>query len=91
MRGWRGLSPSAELFVDPDSGARCVIRDTGAARMQRYLWTVMVFGDYQLAEGRTGKLVEARLQAEAALAAYTTAWHESPGHDAGNAGRPSPG
>jgi hypothetical protein len=30
MLGWRRLSPSAELFVDPASGARCAVRDTGA-------------------------------------------------------------
>jgi hypothetical protein len=32
---WRRLSPSAELFVDPDSGARCAIRDTGAPGIER--------------------------------------------------------
>src|ERR1700746_1664159 len=26
---WRRLSPSAELFVDLDSGAGCAVRDTG--------------------------------------------------------------
>jgi len=28
--GWRKLSPSAELMVDPWCGARCAIRDAGA-------------------------------------------------------------
>jgi hypothetical protein len=34
--GWQRLSPSAELFVDPDSGVRCAIRDTGAPGTERY-------------------------------------------------------
>jgi len=38
--------------------------------MERYLWTVTVFGDHQLMEGRTGELTEARSQAETALSAY---------------------
>jgi hypothetical protein len=69
--GWRRLSPSAELFVDPNSGARCAVRDTGASGAERYYWTVSAFGEHQVAEGRTGELTEARSQAEAALAAYT--------------------
>ena len=36
-RGWRKLSPSAELLVDPGCGARCAIRDTGAAAGARPL------------------------------------------------------
>jgi hypothetical protein len=68
--GWRRLSPSAELFVDSESGARCTVRDTGAHGMERYLRTVTVFGDHQLMEGRTGELTEARSQAETALSAY---------------------
>ena len=68
--GWRRLSASAELFVDPTSGARCAVRDTGAPGATRYLWTVTVFGEHQVAEGRTGQLAEARSLAEAALKEY---------------------
>ena len=68
--GWRRLSPSAELFVDPESGARCAVRDTGALGAERYYWTVSAFGDHQVAAGRTGEVTEARSQAEAALVAY---------------------
>ena len=35
-------APSAELIVDLQSGARCAIRDTGAAGGGRYHWTVTV-------------------------------------------------
>jgi hypothetical protein len=65
--GWRRLSPSADLFVDPASGARCAVRDTGAHGAERYYWTVSAFGDHQVTGGRTGELTEARSQAEAAL------------------------
>ena len=68
--GWRRLSLSAELFVDPESGARCAVRDTGALGAERYYWTVSAFGDHQVAAGRTGEVAEARSQAEAALVAY---------------------
>ena len=61
--GWRRLSPSAELFVGPESGARCAIRDTGALGAERYYWTVSAFGDHQVAAGRTGKATDARSQA----------------------------
>ena len=33
--GWRRLSPSAELFVDPESGKRCAVRDPGALGAER--------------------------------------------------------
>jgi hypothetical protein len=71
--GWRRLSASAELFVDPASGARCAVRDSGALGAARYLWTVTVFGEHQVAEGRTGELMEARSLAEAALTEYIAA------------------
>jgi hypothetical protein len=67
---WRRLSPSAQLFVDPQSGARIAIRDTGPDGTGRFLWTVMVFDEHQIAEGRAAAAAEARLQAEAALATY---------------------
>ena len=82
---WRRLSPGAELFVDPDSGARCAIRDTGAPGIERYLWTITVCGDHRLTEGRTGELAEARSQAEAALTAHMAAWRELPGEEYANA------
>ena len=82
--GWRRLSPSAELFIDLDSGARCAVRDTGALGAERYYWIVSAFGDHQVAEGRTGELTEARSQAEAALAAYMGGRHELPRDDSGN-------
>jgi hypothetical protein len=65
---WRKLSPSAELMVGPDCGARCAIRDTGAAGPARYHWTVTVFGETDpVAAGYTGELAEARSHAEGAL------------------------
>ena len=70
------LSPSAELMVDPQSGARCAIRDTGAPEAECYFWTVTVFGYHQLAAGRTPELAEARSQAEAGVVDYTAAWRE---------------
>ena len=70
-REWRKLSPSAELMVDPDSGVRCAIRDTGAAGADRYHWTVALFGEPDpVAAGRTGELGEARSRAEGSLLAY---------------------
>jgi len=38
--GWRRISPSAELMVDPRTGARCAIRDTHTTNVARYHWTV---------------------------------------------------
>jgi hypothetical protein len=68
---WRKLSPSAELMVDPDSGLRCAIRDTGATGSGRYHWTVAVFGDTDpVASGRAEQPAEARSCAEEALLAY---------------------
>jgi hypothetical protein len=65
---WRKLSPSAELMVDPERGARCAIRDTGAPGDGRYHWTVTVFGEADpVSAGRTAELGEARSRAEAAL------------------------
>jgi hypothetical protein len=68
--GWRRLSRSAELFVDPQTGARAVIRDIGADGTGRFVWTVAVFDQHQIAEGHATAAAEARLQAEAALATY---------------------
>jgi hypothetical protein len=69
---WRKLSPSAELFVDPECGARCVVRDTGAAGLHRYLWSVTMLHDIDpVMVGRAAEAAEARQQAEAALAEVT--------------------
>jgi hypothetical protein len=76
--GWRRLSPSAELLVDPESGARCAIRGSKRSGEERYLWTLTVFSYLQLAAGRTGEIAEARSRAEAALAGYAAAWSEMP-------------
>jgi hypothetical protein len=85
--GWRGVSPSVELMVDPPSGARCAIRDTRAAGEERYHWTVAVVGEPELvAAGRSAELAEARSQAEAALAGYTAAWREMPRDRSGDDG-----
>jgi hypothetical protein len=74
--GWRRLSPSAELMVDPRSGTRCAIRDTRRAGAERYCWTVTVFGEPDpVAAGRTAELQAARFEVETALAAYRGDWH----------------
>ena len=67
--GWRKLSPSAELMVDPQSGARCAIRDTRQEGGERYHWTVTMVGVPEpVAAGRASDVATARAQAEAALA-----------------------
>jgi hypothetical protein len=53
-------------MVDPQSGARCAIRETRGPGAERYHWTVTVVGEPD--PGRTGELAEAHSQAEAALA-----------------------
>ena len=82
--GWRMLSPSAELLLDLESGARCTIRDTGTPGIGRYLWTVSVFGEHQLAAGRTGELAAARARAEMALAGYMATRRGFAGDDTAN-------
>jgi hypothetical protein len=68
---WTALTPSAQAFVDPDSGARGVIRDTGASGAKRSHWHVTPLGQYHpLAEGRAGELVRARSIAEFILRTY---------------------
>jgi len=70
--GWRKLSSSAELMVDPQSGARCAIRDTRQEGRERYHWTVTVVGVPEpVAAGRAGDGATARARAEAALGAYS--------------------
>src|SRR5215469_13752778 len=71
--GWRRVGLSAELMVDPRSGARCAIRDTRAAGAERYHWTVAVIGERNpVAAGRAGDIAAARSQAESALNAHST-------------------
>jgi len=71
---WRTLSPSAALMVNPERGARCAVRDTGADGEKRFHWTVTILGRSRpVAAGRTGESAKARLLAEAALGAYAAA------------------
>jgi hypothetical protein len=68
---WQTVSPSAELMVSQDCSARCVVRDTRAAGEDRFRWTVAVLGELDpIAEGRAENRLEARLLAEAAVAAH---------------------
>jgi hypothetical protein len=43
-----------------------------------------VFGEHQVAAGRTGEVGEARSQAETALAGYAAAWREMPRDENGD-------
>ncbi len=73
MTAWRVLSPSAQLIVDPASGARGIIRDTCADGAYRFHWSVIPSDQsLPIAAGRTGGLARARSIAEAALRAYAT-------------------
>jgi len=68
---WRILSPSAQLIVDPASGARGIIRDTGIDGAYRFHWSVIPSGEpLPIAAGRVGGLARARSIAEEALRAY---------------------
>jgi hypothetical protein len=68
---WQALSPSADLLVSPERTARCAVRDTRAPGADRFRWTVAVLGQLDpVAEGRAESRAEARLHAEAAVAAY---------------------
>ena len=71
MTKWRLLSPSAQLTIDPASGARGIIRDTSADGAYRFHWSVIPSEEsLPIAAGRTGGLARARSIAEAALRAY---------------------
>src|SRR5947209_17533457 len=71
MKKWRVLSPSAQLIVDPASGARAIIRDTCADGGYRFHWSVIPSEEsLPIAAGRTGGLARARSIAEEALHAY---------------------
>jgi hypothetical protein len=71
-------------MIDPESGARCAIRDSRRSGAERYLWTLTVFGYHQLAAERTGEIAEARSRAEAALAGYVAVWCEMPRDGSGD-------
>jgi hypothetical protein len=74
---WRALSPSAELMVSPERSVRCAVRDTRAPGPDRFCWTVAILGQLEpVAKGRAKSRGEARLLAEAALAAYFADWDE---------------
>jgi hypothetical protein len=84
---WRRVSPSAELMVNPECHARCAVRDTRAPGAERFRWTVAVLGQLDpVAEGRAKDRVEARLLAEAVVAAYFA--EPSDGGSAGDAQAP---
>ena len=71
MQKWKTLSPSAHLISDPECGARGIVRDTRASGENRFLWSVIPFGQLDpIAEGRMGDLARARSIAEVALNAY---------------------
>jgi hypothetical protein len=71
MTKWRALGPSAQLIVDPASGARGIIRDTRAEGAYRFHWSVIPSEEpLPIAAGRTGGLARARSIAEQALRAY---------------------
>ena len=75
MTKWRLLSPSAQLIVDPASGARAIIRDTCADGAYRFHWSVIPSEEsLPIAAGRTGGLARARAVAEEALRAYAQDW-----------------
>ena len=55
MTKWRLLSPSAQLTVDPASGARGIVRDTCADAAYRFHWSVIPSEEsLPIAAGRTG-------------------------------------
>jgi len=71
MTKWCILSPSAQLIIEPASGARAIIRDTCAERVYRFHWSVIPSEEsLPIAAGRTGGLARARSIAEEALRAY---------------------
>jgi hypothetical protein len=75
MQKWRTLTPSAELIVDPECGARGIIRDTPAGGVQRFHWSVIPGGQsHTVAEGRTGDRARARSVAEMALGTFAEDW-----------------
>jgi hypothetical protein len=75
MTKWRVLSPSAQLIIEPASGACAIIRDTCADGAYRFHWSVIPSEEsLPIAAGRTGGLARARAIAEEALRAYAEDW-----------------
>jgi hypothetical protein len=75
MTKWRVLSPSAQLIIEPASGARAIIRDTCADGAYRFHWSVIPSEEsLPISAGRTGGLARARAIAEEALRAYAEDW-----------------
>jgi hypothetical protein len=71
MTKWCLLSPSAQLMVDPTSGARGIIREACADGAYRFHWSVIPSEEsLPIAAGRTGGLARARSIAEEALRVY---------------------
>jgi hypothetical protein len=70
-------------MVSPEHSVRCAVRDTRASGADRFRWTVAVLGQLNpVAEGPVENRAEARLLAEAAVAAYFT--EPSDGRGAGD-------
>ena len=82
---WRRLSPSAELLVDPECGARGIIRDTRARGADRFHWSVLA-PDQSLtvASGHTGKITRGRWLAQMELRAFVENWREQSGGQSGD-------
>jgi hypothetical protein len=77
LQKWTRVTPSAEMIVDPECRARGIIRDTGAAGIDRFCWSVIPPGQsHPVAEGRAADLTRARAVAEAALRTYADDWRE---------------
>jgi hypothetical protein len=59
-------------MVDPQSGARCAIRDTRQEGEERYHWTMTVVGVPEpVAAGRASDGATARARAETVLGSYS--------------------
>ena len=77
LQKWTRITQSAELIVEPECRARGIIRDTRAAGVDRFHWSVVPPNQPRpVAEGRTGEIARARSVAEAALRAYAEDWRE---------------
>ena len=75
MTKWHILSPSAQMIIEPASGARGIIRDTCADGAYRFHWSVIPSEQsLPIAAGRTGGLGRARAIAEEALRVYAEDW-----------------
>jgi hypothetical protein len=67
---WRSVSPSATLMIDPISGARAVIRDTGADA-GRFLWSVLAPDQMDpMSDGRTDDIALAQALVDVVLRAH---------------------